>query len=87
VEEGRRVKFGKRKKMKRKIIIKIQIGFVSNLEGNRLANESLDVFLQLPCPLAGSIFGIAATGAASPTAEGITSINWNKIISGLSAVL
>lgn len=46
----------KKKKKKRFLIINVIMD--SNLEGNRLANESLDVFLQLLCPVDVSIIGM-----------------------------
>lgn len=65
-----------------KIIIK-HLKFItfSNLEGNRLANESLDVFLQLLCPFVESKIGTDSVGAVSvlPT-DGILSSNRNIAI-------
>jgi hypothetical protein len=74
---------------------------VSDLEGNRLANESLDVFLQLFGPLPFSAcfcmmaftaftfvvgVGVATTFDDDSTAAGL-SLKLKIVISGLSAVL
>lgn len=59
---------------------------LSNLEGKRLANESLDVFLQLLCPFDGSIFGmftvsVGVEGIVPPMpTDGIISNNRNSAI-------